>query len=173
MAGMIVLVLGGTRSGKSRVAESISDSLGPAVVYVATAAVDLSDADLATRVEAHKSRRPDHWRTVECESPADLPRVLREISTPVLVDSLGTWVTLHPELVVDADDLMVALANRMAPTVIVSEEVGLAVHPTSELGRRYVDVLGMLNQQVAAVADRVLLVVAGRVLELSSPDEVV
>ncbi len=170
---MIVLVLGGTRSGKSGVAESIAASLDATAVYVATAAVDPNDADHAARVGAHKSRRPDHWSTVECETPDDLSRVLKESDSLVLVDSLGTWVTLHPDMAVDADDLLAAVASRDAPTVIVSEEVGLAVHPTSELGRRYVDVLGMLNQQVAAVADRVLLVVAGRVLELSGPDEVV
>ena len=84
----------------------------------------------------------------------------------MIVDSLGTWVTLHAGLAVDADDLLAALADRTASAVIVSEEVGLAVHPVSEMGRRYVDVLGVLNQQVAAVADRVLLVVAGRVIDL-------
>ena len=163
---MIVLVLGGTRSGKSGVAESIAESLGPTVTYVATAAVDPDDADHAARVAAHQARRPQGWDTVECQAPADLPRLLREIDNPVVVDSLGTWVTLHAELAVDADDLLAALANRTASAVIVSEEVGLAVHPPTDLGRRYVDVLGMLNQQVAAVADRVLLVVAGRVLDL-------
>ena len=167
---MIILVLGGTRSGKSGVAEAIAASQGSTVAYVATAAVDPRDADHAARVAAHQARRPDHWSTAECEAPADLPRLLREIDGPVLVDSLGTWVTQHPEMAVDAADLLAALASRAAPTVIVSEEVGLAVHPPSELGRRYVDALGMLNQQVAEVAGRVLLVVGGRVLELTGSD---
>ena len=170
---MIVLVLGGTRSGKSEVAESIAASLGSTVAYVATAAVDPSDADHTARVAAHRTRRPAHWSTIECEAPADLPRVLREIDSPVLVDSLGTWVTKHPEMNVESSDLLAALTSRIAPAVIVSEEVGLAVHPPSEMGRRYVDALGMLNQQIAGVADRVLLVVAGRILELPHPDEVV
>lgn len=167
---MIVLVLGGARSGKSGVAEAIAGTLGSRVTYVATAAVDPDDADHAARVAAHQARRSPVWSTAECEGPADLPRLLRETSDPVVVDSLGTWVTLHPEMEVDAGDLLAALSDRTAPTVIVSEEVGLAVHPPSELGRRYVDVLGVLNQQVAAVADRVLLVVAGRVLELPPAD---
>ncbi len=167
---MIVLVLGGARSGKSGVAEAIAGTLGSRVTYVATAAVDPDDADHAARVAAHQARRPSGWSTAECEGPADLPQLLRETSDSVVVDSLGTWVTLHPEMEVDAGDLLAALSDRTAPTVIVSEEVGLAVHPLSELGRRYVDVLGVLNQQVAAVADRVLLVVAGRVLELPPAD---
>lgn len=143
------------------------------MAYVATAAVDPSDADHAARVAVHQARRPEHWSTVECEAPADLPRALREVESLVLVDSLGTWATQHHEMTVDAGDLLAALASRSAPTVIVSEEVGLAVHPPSEMGRRYVDALGMLNQQVAEVADRVLMVVAGRILELSGPDGVV
>ncbi|MCY3578233.1 MAG: bifunctional adenosylcobinamide kinase/adenosylcobinamide-phosphate guanylyltransferase [bacterium] len=163
---MIVLVLGGTRSGKSDVAESIAESLGSAVTYVATAAVDPDDTDHAARVTAHQARRPAHWSTVECGEPENLLRFLDEIDGVVLVDSLGTWVANHSELAVEADGLLDALVGRTDPTVIVSEEVGLSVHAPSELGRRFADVLGTLNQRVAGVADRVLLVVAGRILEL-------
>ena len=85
---MIVLVLGGTRSGKSGVAESIAESLGSAVAYVATAAVNPDDADHAARVAAHRARRPAHWSTVEGEEPEDLLRLLGEIDGVVLVDSL-------------------------------------------------------------------------------------
>jgi len=169
---MIVLVLGGTRSGKSGVAESIAESWGTTVAYVATAAVNPDDADLAARVAAHQARRPAHWSTVECEEPEDLPRFLDETDGVVLVDSLGTWVARHPDLGVEADGLLDALASRTDPTVIVSEEVGLSVHAPTELGRRFADVLGMLNQRVAGVADRVLLVVAGRILELPASDGV-
>ena len=167
---MIVLVLGGTRSGKSGVAESIAESLGSAVTYVATAAVNPDDADHAARVAAHQARRPAHWSTVECEEPENLLRFLDEIDGVVLVDSLGTWVAHHSDLTVGADGLLDALVGRTDPTVIVSEEVGLSVHAPTELGRRFADVLGMVNQRVAAVADRVLLVVAGRVLELPDSD---
>ncbi len=167
---MIVLVLGGTRSGKSGVAESIAESLGSAVAYVATAAVNPDDADHAARVAAHQARRPAHWNTVECEEPEDLSRFLEEIDSVVLVDSLGTWVAHHSNLTVETDGLLDALASRTDPTVIVSEEVGMSVHAPTELGRRFADVLGMLNQQVAGVADRVLLVVAGRVLDLPDSD---
>jgi adenosyl cobinamide kinase/adenosyl cobinamide phosphate guanylyltransferase len=168
---VIVLVLGGTRSGKSEVAERLAARLAAAagigrVAYLATAAAP-SDAEHAERIDRHRRRRPDHWTTREVGA-ALVPALETELG-PVLVDSLGTWVASHPDLVVDPTALLAVLANRAtlgAPTVLVSEEVGLSVHPPSELGRVFVDVLGELNRAVAEVADRVLLVVAGRVLEL-------
>lgn len=166
---MIVLVLGGTRSGKSAVAEAIVDELAAAdgkITYVATAWVDPGDADHVARIEAHRERRPASWATVECRSAEDLPAALAEVTGPILVDSLGTWLTSDPDLAPDVDLLVAALVERDGPTVLVSEEVGLAVHPPSQVGRRYVDAMGSLNQRVAAVADRAVLVVAGRTLEL-------
>ena len=84
----------------------------------------------------------------------------------VLVDSLTTWVAAAPGFDVDGDGLCAALAGRPDEVVVVSDEVGLGVHPSTETGRRFRDCLGVLNQAVAEVADRVLLVVAGRVLPL-------
>ena len=162
---MITLVLGGTRSGKSITAERIARSVEQPVTYVATAVVDPNDADHQARVAAHRSRRPKEWTTAECVRPADLGFLLRAIAGVALVDSLGTWVTLHPDLVVDPTDILDAVAHRHHPTILVSEEVGLAIHPATELGRRYVDAVGMLNQRIAEIADRVLLVVAGRSIE--------
>lgn len=167
---MITLVLGGTRSGKSATAETIAGSFGKPVTYVATAIVDPADADHRARVDAHRARRPQHWTTIECAEPADLARRLDTIDGVTLVDSLGTWVTLHHDLVIESPDLLNALSRRRDPTIVVSEEVGLALHPPTELGRRYVDVMGMLNQEVARIADRVLFVVAGRTIELDAPD---
>lgn len=163
---VMVLVLGGTRSGKSAVAETVAGSFGRQVTYVATAAVDPDDADHRARIERHRARRPSTWTTCECAEPGDLPRHLARTPGPVLVDSLGTWVAGHPDLAVDTAPLLTALAGRSGPTVVVSEEVGLSVHPPYEAGRRFADTLGELNQEVAAIADRVLLVVAGRALEL-------
>ena len=163
---MIELVLGGARSGKSAVAERIAGRLVPPVTYVATATVDADDADHAARVEAHRARRDASWTTVE--AGADLPAVLRSTTGTVLVDSLGTWVT-GSDLSPDLDALRAALRDRAGDTVVVSEEVGLGVHPSSELGRRFRDVLGEVNAAVAEVADDVLLVVAGRVLPLERP----
>ena len=167
---MITLVLGGARSGKSEVGERLASALGPNVTYVATAIVDLADADLAdddfgARIEKHRARRPSSWTTVE--AGADLPAVLADLDGPVLVDSLGTWVAACAEP--DADALCHALATRVGDTVVVSDEVGLGVHPSSEAGRRFRDLLGTVNRLVADVADDVLLVVAGRVLPLARP----
>ena len=169
---MITLVLGGASSGKSLAAEGIAGSYGAQVTYVAAAVPLPGDADHVARIGAHRARRPSDWTTVECTAVSDLARRLRQIGGAALVDSLGTWVTLQPEfdVVAETDDLLAALAERDAPTVLVSEEVGLAVHPPSEAGRRYVDAVGVLNQRIAAVADRVLLVVAGCVLELPRPE---
>ena len=165
---MITLVLGGARSGKSRVAEQLAAAPGEPVTYVATALVDEADADHRARIEAHRSRRPGTWTTVE--AGVDLAEVLRRLTGPVLVDSLGTWVTAHPDLAADAGALCDALLARAGDTVVVSEEVGLGVHPSSELGRRFRDALGSLNRAVADVSQEVLLVVAGRVLPLQAVD---
>jgi adenosylcobinamide kinase/adenosylcobinamide-phosphate guanylyltransferase len=155
---VITLVLGGARSGKSVVAEGL---VGADAVYVATA--DVQDDDFAARVERHRARRPAAWTTVE--SGPDLPATVRSLPPrPALIDSLGTWVARCPDFAADGAALVDALRGRTA--VLVSEEVGLGVHPETEVGRRWRDALGDVNQVVAAAADRVLLVVAGRTLEL-------
>ena len=165
---MIVLVLGGARSGKSEVAERLATKLAEhrPVTYVATGVVDDTDVDFAERVAVHQKRRPEAWRTVE--AGVDLVGSLHhaEPSATVLVDSLGTWVAAQPDLMVDMGALLAVLTARPGPTVLVSDEVGLGVHPSSELGRRFRDVLGEVNREIADVADEVLLVVAGRVLPL-------
>ena len=163
---MITLVLGGARSGKSAVAERLASRLPAPVTYVATATVDPTDTDHRARIAAHRARRDMTWVTVE--AGADLAAVLRSITGTALVDSLGTWVT-SADLRPDARALCGALTERSGDSIVVSEEVGLGVHPSSELGRRFRDVLGELNLAVAEVADDVQLVVAGRVLPLERP----
>ena len=164
---MITLVLGGARSGKSAVAERLAARASGPVTYVATAAVDPADADHSARVAVHQDRRDPTWGTVE--AGADLPVVLRATPGTVLVDSLGTWVTAHDDLAPDAVALCAALLARGGDAVVVSEEVGLGVHPSSELGRRFRDALGAVNVAVADIADEVLLVVAGRLMPLERP----
>lgn len=160
------LVLGGTRSGKSAVAERLAAEVaaGGPVTYVATGQV--TDDGMAARIDAHRARRPAGWRTVEAAGGPPLPELLAATAGVVLLDSLGTWVAGHPDLDPDGLALAAALAARDGHAVVVGEEVGLAVHPPTEVGRRFVDAVGTLNQQVAEVADAVLLVVAGRVLRL-------
>ena len=162
---MIALVLGGARSGKSGHAEHLAASLPEPVSYVATASVD-GDDDLAARIAAHRARRPASWTTIE--SGPDLPAVLRATTGTVLLDALGAWLATAPDLAVDAGVLCDALTTRAGDTVVVSEEVGLGVHPATSAGRCFRDALGELNQAVAVVADDVVLVVAGRALRLEA-----
>jgi adenosylcobinamide kinase/adenosylcobinamide-phosphate guanylyltransferase len=165
---LIDLVLGGARSGKSRFAEDLARGGGGQVVYVATALVG-DELDLAARVEAHRRRRPPGWLTAEVG--AGLLAYLRHAEgagegTTLLVDSLGTWVAATPGFGADGPALAAALAATGARCVVVSDEVGLAVHPSTEAGRRFRDALGRVNEAVSAAADRAFLVVAGRALEL-------
>lgn len=162
---MITLVLGGARSGKSGFAERLAASLPQPVVYIATAAAG-DDADFDARIAEHRARRPGHWTTVE--SGRDLPGALASLRGSVLVDSLGTWVAGHPGFEADADALCATLTAHQGDVVVVSEEVGLGVHPSTAVGGRFRDALGSLNQAVAAVAGDVYLVVAGRALRLEA-----
>jgi adenosyl cobinamide kinase/adenosyl cobinamide phosphate guanylyltransferase len=158
----LILVLGGVRSGKSAVAEHLAAEFGAVVTYISTA--EATDPDMTARIEAHRSRRDPSWATIEAGT--DLPRHITNTSGPLLIDSLGTWVAAHPGLDPDCDALLAALVNRSDTCIVVSEEVGLSVHPPTPIGRRFQDVLGETNRRIADAADRVLLVVAGRVLEL-------
>jgi adenosyl cobinamide kinase/adenosyl cobinamide phosphate guanylyltransferase len=162
---VITLVLGGTRSGKSAVAEAIAGR-DRSVTYFATSSPDPGDDDMAARIAAHRRRRPAQWTTVE--AGADLARALRsQPAGTILVDALGTWVAAHEQLDPDAEALIAALRSRTGDTVVVSDEVGLGVHPSTEVGRRFRDVLGAVNLAVADAADDVLFVIAGRVLPLA------
>jgi adenosyl cobinamide kinase/adenosyl cobinamide phosphate guanylyltransferase len=164
---MITLVLGGARSGKSAFAEALAGRAGGPVAYLATASASASaDPAFAARIAAHRARRPASWVTVE--AGAGLAGAIGQVAGDhtVLVDSLGTWVAAHPDFSVDAAGLCAGLTARSAPVVVVSEEVGLGVHPYSEAGGRFRDALGLVNQAVAAAATEVWLVVAGRGLRL-------
>jgi adenosyl cobinamide kinase/adenosyl cobinamide phosphate guanylyltransferase len=166
---VITLVLGGARSGKSAIAERLAARLAPPVTYVATALEPTDDADHAARIAAHRARRDPSWATLEVG--AALPHALQSTSGSVLVDSLGTWVGAQEGAGVAVEPLVAALTSRVGDTVLVSEEVGLGVHPSSELGRHFRDVLGDVNAAVADVADEVVFVMAGRVLRLDRLDE--
>ena len=135
---------------------------GRPVTYVATGVV--TDEDMGARVAAHRARRPDDWATLEVG--ADLVTALAGLEGTVLIDALGTWLAGHPDFAADVDGLCAVLGARSDPTIVVSDEVGLGVHPSTEVGRRFRDALGAANRRVADCADRVLLVVAGRVLDL-------
>ncbi|MCZ7379245.1 bifunctional adenosylcobinamide kinase/adenosylcobinamide-phosphate guanylyltransferase [Micromonospora sp. WMMC250] len=167
-----VLVLGGIRSGKSEFAESLVTD-APVVRYVATAPEgDPEDTEWATRLAAHRARRPGSWTTEETtEDPRRLADVLAsaEPNETLLVDDLGGWVTvlLDPDHqpaddVATIAELADALRTCSARVVLVSPEVGLSLVPTTPLGRAFTDALGAANRAVADACDAVVLVVAGQ-----------
>lgn len=172
-----VLVTGGVRSGKSRVAESLFVNEAE-VTYVAPGLVPdpALDPEWAARIDRHRQRRPATWTTVET---ADVAAAIRRTRTPVLVDDLGTWVTRtaddrglwdSPRAEQHLDDAFTELVEawRLAPglTVAVTSEVGWGLVSEHRSGRLFTDLLGRLNQQIAAASDEVILVVAGRALRL-------
>jgi adenosylcobinamide kinase/adenosylcobinamide-phosphate guanylyltransferase len=154
----LTFVLGGARSGKSAYAEALLTALPAPWTYIATA--QAFDAEMAARVAEHRGRRTSGWRTVE--APLALAAALTG-PDPALVDCLTLWVTNLMLAGRDPDwpELLAALDARTAPTVIVSNEVGLGIVPDNALARAFRDTAGRLHQRVAARADRVVFMVAG------------
>ncbi len=167
MTHRLTLVLGGARSGKSRHAEALVTACPPPWAYIATA--QAFDDEMRERIAQHRARRDEGWRTVE--APLDLPGALGEAGhAPVLVDCLTLWLT---NLMLGEHDLPAAiaafeqaLAVRIAPTVVVSTEVGLGIVPDNALARAFRDQAGLLHQRIAAIADRVCFMMAGLPLVL-------
>lgn len=171
--GGVTLLVGGARSGKSSLAVELGRRHLGEVTVIATA--EAVDADLAARIERHRVDRPD-WPVVE--EPVELGAALAAVDahTFVIVDCLTVWVGNLFHHLGDAhqrseryEGLLAAFHDRRAPTVVVSNEVGMGVVPDTELGRNYRDELGTLNQRIAAQADRTLLMVAGRAMSLRDP----
>lgn len=162
----ITLVLGGARSGKSRFAESFVKSLPRPWIYIATA--EAHDDEMAARIAEHQARREAGWQTIE--APHDLADAIREApkGAVVLADCLTLWLSNIMHGPFDIDRAMAqlehALQTRENATVLVSNEVGLGLVPETPLGRAFRDAQGRLNQQIAALASRVVLVVAGQPL---------
>ena len=158
---MITLLIGGARSGKSALALRLAEG---EVVFIATA--EPGDAEMAERIERHRAERPATWRTVE--EPVDLAGALRDAPPDacVIVDCLTLWVanTMDEER---ARDAAAVAAARPGATIAITNEVGLGIVPANALAREYRDLLGRVNAIWAEAAERVLLVVAGRTLELA------
>jgi len=176
----LTLVLGGARAGKSDYAEQLVAGYGPRVLYVATA--EVKDGEMGARVQAHRARRSPAWTTLE--APTQVGAALlaaRPTADAILLDCLTLLVTnlvlayagevemldpAHEEaadaaVAAEIEALLKAQAQLGLPMVLVSNEVGMGIVPAYPLGRLYRDVLGRANQRLAAVADRVYLLVAG------------
>jgi adenosylcobinamide kinase/adenosylcobinamide-phosphate guanylyltransferase len=163
----LTLVLGGARSGKSRYAEGLITALPPRWTYIATA--EAGDDEMAARIAGHRARRGTQWHTVEA-SRALVQALSACGAEPVLVDCLTLWLSnlMLAEADIDAETVQLeqVLAAANGPRVLVANEVGSGIVPSTALGRRFRDQQGLLNQRIAACAERVILTVAGLPLAL-------
>ncbi|WP_413991831.1 bifunctional adenosylcobinamide kinase/adenosylcobinamide-phosphate guanylyltransferase [Labrys okinawensis] len=157
----LIFILGGARSGKSRHAEALVSAHPAPWTYIATA--QAFDEEMCARIAEHRARRDENWRTVD--APLALPEAITAAQGTILVDCLTLWLTnlmlgehaLKPAFA----KLVEALASAPGPVVLVSNEVGLSIVPDNALARAFRDEQGRLNQQIAALADSVVFMVAG------------
>jgi adenosylcobinamide kinase/adenosylcobinamide-phosphate guanylyltransferase len=158
------LILGGARSGKSRLAEQIAIDSGLPVTYIATATA--GDDEMKARIELHRQQRPDHWQTIE--APLNLAETLQQHAAEdhcIMVDCLTLWLSNH----LCAENNLATICRQLTETIttlpgtliMVSNEVGMGVVPMGELSRQFVDESGRLHQALAQQCDRVILTVAG------------
>jgi adenosylcobinamide kinase/adenosylcobinamide-phosphate guanylyltransferase len=169
-----LFIVGGARSGKSRFAVDRIPSR-ERIVFVATA--EARDQDMAARIARHRAERPSHWATVE--EPLDLvPRLekLEGTCDGIVVDCLTLWVANRllrgdPDdaILGESDALARLIGRRRSSFTVVSNEVGAGVHPETATGMRFRDLLGGVNQRVAAACDTVVLMVAGVPLTVKTP----
>jgi adenosylcobinamide kinase/adenosylcobinamide-phosphate guanylyltransferase len=167
----VTLVLGGARSGKSAFAERLVEAAGGGV-YLATATA--ADAEMEERIRRHRERRGDRWMTIE--EPLELLTTLATrsaVNRPILVDCLTLWLSNLMAAGRDVGGEIARLAGGLGglagPVVLVANEVGLGLVPTTPVGRAFRDHAGRLNQAVAEVASRVVFVAAGLPLVLKEP----
>jgi len=176
MAGQFCLVLGGVRSGKSAFAEGMVAGFAQSTLYVATGMA--FDEEMKDRIQRHQESRPPEWTTLEepVRLAEKLSPALERPDAPgtVIIDSVDVWVANvlmehqaedreSQEKIVtgEADDLLSLVANTSQNFVMVSSEVGLSLVSPVPLGRRFQDLLGTVNQRIAAAATEVYMVVAG------------
>lgn len=159
----LTFVLGGARSGKSRHAEALIESRPAPWTYIATA--QPLDDEMRARIAVHRDRRDGRWSTVD--APRELVAALEAVpaGAPVLIDCLTLWLSntmlAGHDVASECRRLVDVLSRPRGPWVAVANEVGLGIVPDNALARRFRDEAGRLNQQVAAIADEVSLLVAG------------
>lgn len=163
----LTLVIGGARSGKSRLAETLARGAGRPKTYVATA--EAWDDEMRARIAAHRQGRGADWSCIE--APRDLAGAIGAAPTGViLVDCATLWLTnavlAGADVAAETEALMAALDAREGPVVIVTNELGWSIVPENALARRFRDDQGRLNQALAAKAELVVTVIAGLPLVL-------
>jgi adenosyl cobinamide kinase/adenosyl cobinamide phosphate guanylyltransferase len=175
MSRPLVVILGGTRSGKSRFGRDRAAALsnGGDVAYLATAIP--GDPELDERIATHRRDRPDAWSTVEVGR--DLAAAIQGVppDTTILVDGLTLWLsqlidgpTLDVVATADGplEDVRSAIGEHAGPAIVVSDEIGLGLVPLDPLSRAFRDLLGIAHQRLVADSDEAWLMVAGRALRL-------
>lgn len=174
---MLILLLGGARSGKSDLAVRLAAAQPAPVILIATA--EAGDSEMAERIERHRDERPVEWDTVE--APLELEDAIGQVPADhcVIVDDLTLWVA---NMLADHDQLEIetlagqaawAAAARPGVTIVVSNETGLGIVPDNALARRYRDLLGRVNSSWAEAADESYFLVAGRLLALASDEQLI
>jgi len=164
----LVVLLGGARAGKSALAVELAGGWKGPVAYIATA--EAGDDEMARRIELHRAERPPEWTTIE--EPFAVGEVLAGLdgTTLAVVDCLTLWVAnrlARGDSVLDEAGAVAELAaERRAPVIAVTNEVGLGIVPANRLGRAYRDVLGEVNRGFVERADDAAFVVAGKLLPL-------
>jgi len=160
------LILGGVRSGKSRLAEQHAAASGLEVVYVATA--QARDAEMQQRIAHHRAHRPAHWQVIEAgHNLAQALQLEASANRCMLVDCLTLWLTQlqcdlnEAELRREVEALLSVLPTLPGQIILVSNETNMGIVPLGELSRRYCDEAGRLHQQLGALCERVILTVAG------------
>ncbi len=181
--GHLTFLTGGARSGKSTFALELGRGTGRPVTFIATAPQADSDPDMDARIARHRLERAGIERAdwVTIEEPLDLAAALgRAAGSFVILDCLTLWVSnlmwagrSDEEIDRLGRDTAAVAVDLPEPVVAVTNEVGLGIHPDHPLGRRYRDMLGIMNQRWAAVADDALLMVAGRALRLDDPGQLI
>lgn len=179
MAGKIILITGGARSGKSVFAENYAKKMGTKVAYIATA--QIFDEEMRYRIELHKKRRPESWLTFE--APLDAEEAMKKAvacADTVLFDCLtiytsnmllnyseqGNHAALYDKIMEKIDLLLNSAALSSAIVIFVTNEVGQGIVPDNALAREYRDIAGIVNQKVAAKADEVYLSVSGIAVDI-------
>ncbi len=168
----VILVTGGARSGKSRLAEGLARNYGAPLGYLATAAP--GDAEMAARIARPQARRGGEWQTLE--EPFDLLSVLRGHDgwfRAVLVDCITLWLTnlflRHEDagrVMAEVRELAAAFAGLATPLVLVTNEVGMGIVPENALARGFRDLAGEANELLAAASDEVYVTFSGLPLKL-------
>ena len=160
----IHFILGGARSGKSGYAEQLAALTPDPVCYIATA--QIRDAEMQTRIAHHQAQRPYHWQTLEIDTDLAAALTSQPKGAKVIIDCLTLWLmqcfSQYPPInLTPVDEFLATLKSFEGELWIVSNEISMGVVPMGALSRDYVDTLGRLHQQIAALADQVTLMVAG------------